>query len=355
MHAMAIKPLTLISLSADQLHANNLLCGHHAQFSSQLYRQPVTITLSPYTDTPLVDLTLTVRIEGVDTYIQLSRSLFSEITLGKTPIASVMEQLPEPLLMGSMHLIFDKLLKDLKSLLQKDVQLMKVSFSTELVMPVWSVTFDVNGNKHAGALGVNSQNKTWIEALPRADLSMFAQLAVLLTIEAGRTFISSERIYQLQIQDIILFDHGWYQNRQHVFVKTASDHGFLAKLNDEQITLIKPMEAPMKNDAENIMDDFDDNDEFDDDSGNEGTTANQQAQTVAGTPDLKGIPVQLTFDLGQQEISLGNISQLVPGFTFHLNRLIASPVVINANGKPLAEGELVDVNGQLGTRITRML
>ncbi|MCY4177899.1 MAG: type III secretion system cytoplasmic ring protein SctQ [Endozoicomonadaceae bacterium] len=354
---MAIKPLTLVSLSADQLHANNLLCGRYAQFSSQLHGQPVTITLAPIaTDMPPVDFTLTVRIEGVDTPIQLSRSLFSAITLGKTPVAGVIDQLPEPLLMGSMQVIFERLLKDLKALLQKDVQLIKVNFSAQPVTPAWSVIFELNGNQYPGILGMNSQNKSWIESLPGSDLSAFAQLPLLLTIEAGRTFLSSVQVHRLQKQDVILFDHAWHQDRQHLFIKTASEHGFLGKLHNGEITLIKPMEAPMSDD----LDDFDDDDEFDDDLNEPAQDvaaagAQQASQPVADQPDLKSVPVQLTFDLGKQEIPLGHMSQLVPGFTFQLNRAIANPVVINANGKPLAEGELVDVNGQLGTRITKIL
>ena len=71
--------------------------------------------------------------------------------------------------------------------------------------------------------------------------------------------------------------------------------------------------------------------------------------------DIQGLPVKLTFDIGQQELTIGDLGRLGPGYTFELNRDITAPVTMKANGKLFAECELVNVNNQLGARIVRLL
>ena len=183
--------------------------------------------------------------------------------------------------------------------------------------------------------------------------------------------LGANQMNRLRINDIIFFDRSWHDDRKQILVKIAGNTGFLAIINDQTVTLKNTMEAPMSDDLDDL-DDFDDDldldddlddldDELDDDADEKATPPQEKTPEAAPTaaasapPDMNNIPVQLTFDVGKQEIPLGNISQLAPGFTFQLNRDLASPVTVHANGKPMAEGELVDVNGQLGTRITRML
>ena len=187
-------------------------------------------------------------------------------------------------------------------------------------------------------------------------------------MEIGRTTLTTNEIQKLHRQDILFFDHNWYKDRKHVFVKITENNGFLARLDKQQITLENKMEAPPMNDdpddfadMDDLTDDFEGMDEAsggvneaveDTQSQPAASTAEQQAPAQT---DINAIAVQLTFDIGQQDIPMGDVAKLVSGYTFQLNRPISSPVIIKVNNKPFAEGELVDVNGQLGTRITRVL
>ena len=116
-------------------------------------------------------MTLTFAIEGNDTEIQLGKSLFSGISVGNTPLADVMDKLPEPLLMGSLNMVFERTFGDLRALLQKDIQLKGVKFNTEPFAAAWAVSIAMSGEAHSGLVGVNAQNKTWLEALPRQSAS----------------------------------------------------------------------------------------------------------------------------------------------------------------------------------------
>jgi type III secretion system YscQ/HrcQ family protein len=64
------------------------------------------------------------------------------------------------------------------------------------------------------------------------------------------------------------------------------------------------------------------------------------------------IPIRLEFDLGGLELSLAQLAQLAPGSVLETNRDAAAPARILASGRAIGLGELVDVAGRLGVRVT---
>ena len=72
-------------------------------------------------------------------------------------------------------------------------------------------------------------------------------------------------------------------------------------------------------------------------------------------PDTDALEVKLTFELENRTITVGEMKSLQPGYTFTLTSDPGSPVTILANGKPVAKGRLVDVNGSIGVQLTETL
>ncbi len=68
-----------------------------------------------------------------------------------------------------------------------------------------------------------------------------------------------------------------------------------------------------------------------------------------------GLPVTLAFDVGQVEMTIADFARLGPGSVIDVERSMAEPVAIRANGRHVGYGELVDIDGALGVRITRWL
>jgi|AmaraimetFIIA100_FD_contig_41_24247690_length_586_multi_5_in_0_out_0_1 type III secretion system YscQ/HrcQ family protein len=69
-------------------------------------------------------------------------------------------------------------------------------------------------------------------------------------------------------------------------------------------------------------------------------------------PDLTTLPVRLHVVLGQLEMSLAELNTIVPGSIVELNREKSEPVQIAINGKIAGRGDLIEVEGKLGVRIT---
>lgn len=71
--------------------------------------------------------------------------------------------------------------------------------------------------------------------------------------------------------------------------------------------------------------------------------------------DIDAIPVRLTFELGERQITLGELRQLQPGETFDLARPLADgPVLVRANGALVGSGELVEIDGRIGVTLHRL-
>ena len=64
------------------------------------------------------------------------------------------------------------------------------------------------------------------------------------------------------------------------------------------------------------------------------------------------LPVQVEFDIGHVELTLGDIAGLQPGYVFALpTHLEGANVTLRANGRVAGQGELVAVGDTLGVRL----
>lgn len=81
--------------------------------------------------------------------------------------------------------------------------------------------------------------------------------------------------------------------------------------------------------------------------------AQEAAPAPAPPPDpARSLPVQVEFELGRTEMSIGELADLQPGYVFPLaTPLEGASVTIRANGRVAGRGELVAVGDTLGVRL----
>jgi type III secretion system YscQ/HrcQ family protein len=81
--------------------------------------------------------------------------------------------------------------------------------------------------------------------------------------------------------------------------------------------------------------------------------ADSDAETeVGGEAIARNLPVQLAFDIGRVEVSIGDLAALQPGYVFPLPaQLQGANVTIRANGRIAGRGEVVAVGDTLGVRL----
>ena len=81
--------------------------------------------------------------------------------------------------------------------------------------------------------------------------------------------------------------------------------------------------------------------------GNKGEKIGQNA--------LRDVPVQVTVELGQTEMTLREILELSEGSIVELNRLAGELLDLKVGGQLVAQGEVVAVDDNYGLRITNVL
>jgi flagellar motor switch protein FliN/FliY len=82
------------------------------------------------------------------------------------------------------------------------------------------------------------------------------------------------------------------------------------------------------------------------------------AKNVDGAPDLDvimDIPVRISMEVGNTEISIRNLLHLNQGSVIEMDRLAGEPLDVLVNGTLIAHGEVVVVNEKFGIRMTDVI
>ena len=70
---------------------------------------------------------------------------------------------------------------------------------------------------------------------------------------------------------------------------------------------------------------------------------------------LLDIPLEITVELGNAKITIGDLLKLSQGSVVELNKLTNEPLDIFVNKKLMAHGEVVVVNEKFGIRLTNIV
>jgi len=70
---------------------------------------------------------------------------------------------------------------------------------------------------------------------------------------------------------------------------------------------------------------------------------------------IQDVPIKLSVELGQVQISIRNLLQLNQGSVVELERSHGEPIDIFVNGTLVAHGEVVVINDKFGVRVTDVI
>ncbi|MBI5513730.1 MAG: FliM/FliN family flagellar motor switch protein [Deltaproteobacteria bacterium] len=73
------------------------------------------------------------------------------------------------------------------------------------------------------------------------------------------------------------------------------------------------------------------------------------------TAVLSSLPVEVTVEIAQGAVTVGELAAWRPGAVVTLGTRLGEAVVVRAGGRLIARGELVDVEGEVGVRLTELL
>lgn len=160
------------------------------------------------------------------------------------------------------------------------------------------------------------------------DIGMWEALPVPIRFMVGVTDLPIHVFDELKRRDVIVLDESWIgPGTDSLVVNAGQRYAAAGILSGRTITLTEAWEETMAEGEEHYLED------------GEG---------------LGKLAVRLSFDLGERSMPLAELMQVGPGHVFDLGRDVRKAVTIRANGRPIGEGEIVDVDGQIGVVILRI-
>ena len=144
-----------------------------------------------------------------------------------------------------------------------------------------------------------------------------------LCLEVGRIDLPLQQLAQVSLADIILLESDDIE-RNGVLLRNGAGHVYRAIVTDKQLVLESGI-ITMSDDIQNeVLDNIND------------------------------IPVRLSFDVGEVILPFDAVQKLIQGSVVDLNYPITPMVTIRSNNKVIGTGELVDIDGKKGVRISQL-
>ncbi len=166
----------------------------------------------------------------------------------------------------------------------------------------------------------------------------------------GACTLSEAQLRSLAPRDVVLLDEHCVDAGGELWLTLDGGATLRAREENGALIITQPWRKPMQADTEaspggDVLD---------------ATPADDEALQAADRDDqavsFEDVPVRLSFDLGERLIPLGALRTLVPGEVFPLDRpLVEGGVRVRANGKEIATGDLVDIDGHVGVQLRNVL
>lgn len=336
MASLAHRPVRWPTLSRDTLSSRNVLCRHRDPWAVTWLDQPWQLAMQPATRVPVAVRYLEVEWGGSRVFIGLGQAVIDAISAVALPGESVLRW-PQDVAMAAIEFSAELLSVSVETATRKSLQCTGWSSrrpdDESLERFCWSATGEQT--RLEGEFWLDPVACRYLAAQlrehpatpdPSAAID-WAGLCLPLQLVVGWVDLPASMLAGIERRDVMVLDECLMDGtRQQLLVCLGPRHGFLGELQGNQLRVTEGVKE--------IMSDSD-------------------PDTSAASHLLDDIAVRLTFDVGDREITLGDLRSIQPGYVFNLGRDPKSLVSIRANGRLVGEGELVDIEGRLGVSVLR--
>ena len=334
-----VMPLVLPSQKLDFTKIYNQLSLREYQKSFSMGMAAVKVELSPTVPVFESVVVMTISINGLlwqvgvdDCQFLLAHPIFAE----EEAIGYGLEDLPVELKGALAETLVAPILEKISTTFGVPVVFEDVSFTSKSLNAVFgmSVLFKSKNMAEVGrmqlafvppfAAAVDDLMQL-LRVLPKTETGLMTEalqdVPVTLSICAGQAVLSEEQFNDLTEGDVVL-PEVWYPQTQRAELNLLCGGRTLyqahCQYEDDVLTFLDSWNPISENEMKN-------------------------------TDQLE---ITLTFELDRKTVTLGDLKSIQAGYTFAMTNNSATPVTILANGKPVARGRLVDINGVIGVQVT---
>ena len=334
-----VMPLVLPSQKLDFTKIYNQLSLREYQKSFSMGMAAVKVELSPAVPVFESVIVMTISINGLlwqvgvdDCQFLLAHQIFDE----EEAIGYGLDDLPVELKGALAETLVAPILEKISTTFGVPVAFEDVSFTPKSLNAVFgmSVLFKSKNMAEVGrmqlafvppfAAAVDDLVQL-LRVLPKMETGLMTDalqdVPMTLSICAGQTVLSEEQFNDLTEGDVVL-PEVWYPQTQRAELNFLCGSRTLyqahCQYEDDVLTFLDTWNPISENEMKN-------------------------------TDQLE---ITLTFELDRKTVTVGDLKSIQAGYTFAMTNNSATPVTILANGKPVARGRLVDINGVIGVQVT---
>jgi type III secretion protein Q len=323
------RPLRLSTVSRDALSNRNVLCRRRAPMSAYWLEDDWQFDFG--TARPAAPSECHVECDwgGARVFIGIDRASLNKLA-GRAMPGDEPADWPQPVLLAALEFAAADLAAIVEALTRKSLRIVSVSGRPP------AVGFDTFGwrawsqdDEIAGDLLLDGTASRFLATALREQPSIptdtgWDDLPLRARLVVGWVDLSASALSSIARRDVVLLDECLVSGDNQLMVLLSPRLGVLCGLHGSELTVLEGVQE--------IMADVDDS-------------------VAAASGIIDDVPVRLTFDLGEREISLGDLRSLQPGYLFNLGRDPRSTVSIRANGRLIGDGELVDIEGRVGVSV----
>ncbi|MEZ8107057.1 YscQ/HrcQ family type III secretion apparatus protein [Vibrio genomosp. F6] len=311
--------LNFPKVDASSISLSNQLCAKQCHFQDSLSNS-LSVTLGPKPQFTGYRLALfiggqTIKIDFCGAQLQL--------WLHDMLDSTAFESLPNSLQLALLNSQIEPYTDVIKRLFGQLPVLSKLQPHEQQTQQENVLMLTINRDDASLSLWVHEGRDVLLGALPQAPSYLSQNIALPFWLSFSKARLALSQFEQLELGDVVFFDDCYIAQHQVLF-QISNQNLWRCQLDETILHIL---------DKETNMNDIN----------------NSEALT-----DHKQLPIELTFDVGQQTITLEQLNALQPGFTFELNQPISSPVTMRANGKIIGMCELVNINERLGARVLEL-
>ena len=335
-------PLSYARLSTTQLQLSRVLCGRDFHFDLTLNGQPLTITAALEELPLLPSHVLTLEINGHPLRLFIGEQVIDYLlpdNIDHNALTSLPDELTAAALNHSLSPVLQVLAERLGiSVLFQGLSTTEPDFSLScLGLNIVSGTIITRIEVELNDLLISLLN-----TIPTHQIPQLPDIPFWTTLETGSTQLPLSDLYELETGDIVFLEQ--HVRGQQVIVRLNRNIAFLGETTGTQVSILQRFQT---------MDEHHQEASPEDEMEHHDEVSGETGKTFEGV-DLDDLPVLLTFEVGQQQLTLTELQGMNVGFIFELDSPIQHPVSVRANGKLIGHCELVQIENRLGARITHL-
>lgn len=358
----SIEPLDLARYSGAQIEIENLLASRRPVISVTCGDDVQKFVLTTNAQTPAGQILFQCQTGQEEVGVSVSADWLRQF-YPEEAADIPLEQLPGPLAMAAAQVVLQPLLAAASTVFPHPLTVTGIGAEHS---PDWRMVFlkPDPGNGHAPPAAfclspeaVRSLVGVLHDRPVDSDRSLGTAVAVSLHVGLGSQFIRQDELAALRPGTIVLVPQVSEPRHAPLFLgPNFTPFGF-ATIEDSVLTLetlgevamtsdTVDEQAPMETDVDHAVDA---DAEQPVGSGQSADLETQEAVEV----NIEDLEIRLDFILGKKTMTLAELRELAPGSTVTLDMPTTHTVGIYSSGRRLGDGEMVEIDGNLGVRITR--